>query len=150
MNAVGARPVAKMVVCPVSIWSLLNGAARCIDCNKGENVFFQSANCLGLYIAVSGQFMRQTEWLKKRLTLGMVSGGGLLDLAAVLGDGRHTFTVSAKTSGSVLLLPVEALNLAYERYPQLRMRLLEELAREVSRAYDTCFTHTARARRGKS
>jgi hypothetical protein len=33
---------------------------------------------------------------------------------------------------------MEALNQAFDSYPPLRMRLLEELAREVSRAYISC------------
>jgi CRP-like cAMP-binding protein len=46
------------------------------------------------------------------------------------------------------LLPIEALNQAFLSYPPLRMRLLEELAREVSRAYHLCtLTNLTRARR---
>ena len=48
----------------------------------------------------------------------------------------------------MLLLPIEALHQAFESYPPLRMRLLEELAREVSRAYITCcLTRVMPARR---
>jgi CRP-like cAMP-binding protein len=36
------------------------------------------------------------------------------------------------------MLPIEALKKVFENYPPLRMRLLEELAREVSRAYISC------------
>jgi hypothetical protein len=36
------------------------------------------------------------------------------------------------------LLPIEALQQVFVNYPPLRMRLLEELAREVSRAYLSC------------
>jgi CRP-like cAMP-binding protein len=62
----------------------------------------------------------------------------LVELAAALGGVQHTFTLTAQTPGSVLLLPIEALNLAFQSYPPLRMHLLEELAREVSRAYYVC------------
>jgi CRP-like cAMP-binding protein len=47
----------------------------------------------------------------------------------------------------VLLLPMEALNQAFQNYPPLRMRLLEELAREVSRAYNACCQNRTIARR---
>ena len=56
----------------------------------------------------------------------------------MLGDRHHTYTLSAVGSGSMLLMPIEALHRAFESYPPLRMRLLEELAREVSRATITC------------
>jgi CRP-like cAMP-binding protein len=38
----------------------------------------------------------------------------------------------------MLMLPIDALKQVFEKYPPLRMRLLEELAREVSRAYISC------------
>jgi CRP-like cAMP-binding protein len=41
------------------------------------------------------------------------------------------------------MLPIEALSQAFQSYPPLRMQLLEELAREVSRAYDTCCLNRA-------
>jgi CRP-like cAMP-binding protein len=89
-------------------------------------------------VVVSGLFLRKAERLNTRLTLGPARTGDLVELAAALGDGRHTYTLSAQTSGSLLLLPIEALNKVFENYPPLRMRLLEELAREVSRAYLSC------------
>jgi CRP-like cAMP-binding protein len=67
-----------------------------------------------------------------------VRAGDLVELAATLGDSHHTFTLKALTPGTLLLLPIEALQRAFESYPPLRMRLLEELAREVSRAYIAC------------
>ena len=70
-----------------------------------------------------------------------------MELAAVLGDGRHTYTLTAQTQGSVLLLPMGALQQAFQQHPPLRMQLLEELAREVSRAYSACcVTRTTRPR----
>jgi hypothetical protein len=89
-------------------------------------------------VVVSGQFLRRTERLETRLMLGPARAGDLVELAAALGDGHHTYTLSAQTAGSVLLLPMEALNQAFQSYPPLRMQLLEELAREVSRAYNAC------------
>jgi CRP-like cAMP-binding protein len=127
---------------------LLNGSARCIAVDVGEVVFRQSEACRGLYIAISGQYLRRTERLETRLNLGVARAGDLLELAAVLGDGRHTYTLSAQVDGSVLLLPMDALNRAFEVYPQLRMQLLEELAREVSRGYDaSCQSRVPRAQR---
>jgi CRP-like cAMP-binding protein len=111
-------------------------------------VFRQPDICKGLYVVISGQFLRKTERLTTRLTLGPARPGDLVELAAALGDGQHTYTLTALTPGSVLLLPIDALNLAFQDFPPLRMRLLEELAREVSRAYEACcLTRTARMRR---
>lgn len=71
-----------------------------------------------------------------------------MELAAALGDPHHTYSMSAVTRASLLLLPIDALRAAFENYPPLRMRLLEELAREVSRAYITCcLTRVTPARR---
>ena len=83
-----------------------------------------------------------------RITLGAARCGELLELAAVLGDRIHTYTLVAQTPGSVLLLPIDALHQAFQSFPPLRMRLLEELAREVSRAYHLCsLTSLTRVRR---
>jgi CRP-like cAMP-binding protein len=151
VDAVGAHPLAELLAYPAFTRSLLDGAAQCLDFDAGETVFRQSTIRLGLYIVLSGQFLRRTQWLERLLTLGTVRAGGMVELAAVLGDGHHTYTLSAEIPGSVLLLPIKALHLAFESYPQLRMRLLEELAREVSRVYETCSSaRTARTRRGSS
>lgn len=113
-------------------------------------MFRQAGSCLGLYLIVSGQFQRKTERLETRLTLGAARAGDLVELAAALGDKRHTYTLVAQTPGSVLLLPIEALQQAFETYPPLRMRLLEELAREVSRAYHACSVSTTIRTRRRS
>jgi len=87
--------------------------------------------------------------MEARLTLGPARAGDLVELAAVLGDGHHTYTLTAQTLGSVLLLPFEVLGQAFQSYPPLRMQLLEELAREVSRAYNACCMNRAiKVRRG--
>ncbi len=138
MDAVAAHPLAELLQCPPATGSLLNGSAECIDFDAGEIVFRQDEQCRGLYLVVSGQFLRRAERLESRLILGPVRAGDLVDLATTLGDSHHTCTLVAQTPGSVLLLPMEALNEAFEKYPPLRMRLLEELAREVSRAYNAC------------
>lgn len=151
MDAVRAHPLAELLECPPATGTLLSSSARCIDFDAGEVVFPQYGTCSGLYVVVSGRFLRKTERLETRITLGAARAGDLVELAAVLGDGRHTYTLTAQTPGSVLLLPMEALSLAFQNYPPLRMQLLEELAREVSRAYTACcLTRTTRTRRRNS
>jgi CRP-like cAMP-binding protein len=100
-----------------------------------------------LYVVVSGSFQRRAERLNSRVVLGHARAGDLVELAAALGDGNHTYTLSAISSGTLLLLPVDALRRAFEGYPPLRMRLLEELAREVSRAYFACMVERVTPRR---
>jgi len=147
--AVAARPVAELLACPPETGVLLNGAAQCLNFEAGEVVFRQGGDCKGLYLLVSGEFLRKTERLNTRLTLGIARPGDLVELAAALGDGHHTYTMTALTPGTLLLLPIDALRQAFDRHPPLRMKLLEELAREVSRAYITCcLSRTLPARRG--
>ena len=151
MEAVRAHPVAELLQCPPAVGLLLNGSAQALNFGAGELVFRQSEVCRGLYLVVSGQFVRRTERLETRLTLSPARTGDLVELAAALGDGQHTYTLAAQTAGSVLLLPIETLNQAFQSFPPLRMQLLEELAREVSRAYWTCcFSRVISHRRGSS
>jgi len=151
MEAVRAHPVAELLECPPAVALLLNATSQSLDFDAGQYVFRQSESCRGLYLMVSGQFQRKTERLEKRLTLSTVHPGDLAELAAALGDGRHTYSLVAQTAGSVLMLPMEALNQAFQLYPALRMQLLEELAREVSRAYCACYLNRGVShRRGSS
>jgi len=138
VEAVQAHPVAELLECPPAVTLLLNRASQCLSFEAGEVVFRQSGICRGLYLVIAGQFLRRAERMETRLTLGPAHAGELVELAATLGDKHHTYTLAAQTAGSVLMLPMEALNLAFQGYPPLRMRLLEELAREVSRAYNAC------------
>lgn len=138
LAAAAARPLSELLECPQEARELLTNATRCIDFDGGDVVFRQHGACEGLYLVVSGDFMRKAERFNMRLTLGPARPGDLLELAAALGDGHHTYTLSAVTRGSLLLLPMEALQRAFESDPPLQMRLLEEQAREVSRAYITC------------
>jgi CRP-like cAMP-binding protein len=138
MEAVRAHPVAELLECPVSTSLLLNGSARCISFAAGEVIFRQSEECRGLYLVISGRLLRQTERLHARLELSPARAGELLELAAALGDVPHTYTLTAQTAGSLLMLPIEALREAFQSYSPLRMHLLEEQAREVSRAYYAC------------
>ncbi len=151
MEAVKAHPVAELLECPPAIGLLLNRAAQCLSFEAGEVVFPQSGICRGLYLVITGQFLRRAERLEARLTLGPARAGDLVELAAALGDRQHTYTLVAQTAGSILMLPIEALNQAFQSFSPLRMKLLEELAREVSRAYNTCcFSRLARPRRARS
>ena len=105
MEAVRAHPVAELLDCPPAIALLLNGSAKCINFDAGELVFRQSEDCQGLYLVISGHFVRRTERLETRLTLAPARAGDLVELAAALGDGNHTYTLAAQSAGSVLMLP---------------------------------------------
>lgn len=148
LAAVAAHPLAELLECPPDAVNLLTTASRCLDFEAGEVVFRQNGPTKGLYVVVSGDFVRKAERFQLRVTLGPARPGDLVELAAALGDGHHSYTLSAVTPGSLLLLPIEELQRAFVSYPPLRMRLLEELAREVSRAYITCcLTRVMPARR---
>ena len=125
---------------PVRLQSanMLNASAESIEFDAGEVVFHQNDLCRGLYIPISGYLLRKAARLDARLTLGTVRAGEVVELAAMLGDVRHTYTLIGQSKGTAMRLPKEALQRAFELYPTLRMRLLEELAREVSRAYGMC------------
>src|ERR1700739_4756485 len=137
-DAAAAHPIAELLACPPAIGNMLNAAAECIEFDAGDVVFQQSDICRGLYVLISGQLLRKAARLDARLTLGTVRPGELVELAAMLGDVRHTYTIVAQSKGTVVRLPKEALQRGFEMYPRLRMQLLEELAREVSRAYAIC------------
>lgn len=138
LDAVAAHPLAELLACPATTGNLLTASAETIEFDAGQVIFRQSGTCEGLYLVVSGQLVRRAERLETRVTLGTARPGDLVELAAALGDARHTYSLVAQTPGSLLLLPMAALRDAFQSYPPLRMRLLEELAREVSRAYHVC------------
>jgi len=147
MDGAAARPLAEILNCPPETGHVLNAASACINFEPGEMVFRQGGSCRGLYVVVSGQFLRKAERLESRLMLGPARPGDLLELGAALGDGHHTYTLSALTPASLLMLPMDALNQAFSGYPAMRMQLLEELAREVSRGYfASCQARTSRLR----
>ena len=151
IEAVRARPVAELLECPEEIGQMLNGSSQCIPFVAGETIFRQAGVSRGIYLVVSGLLQRRAERLETRVTLAPARVGDLVELAASLGDGRHTYTLTAQSAGSVLLLPKAALDEAFQRYTPFRMRLLEELAREVSRAYSTtCLCRTATHRRASA
>jgi CRP-like cAMP-binding protein len=136
MEAVQAHPVSELLECPPAAGVLLNGSSQCLSVKAGELVFRQSELCHGLYLIVSGRFLRKDGQMPSPLP--PARAGDLVELAAALGDGRHAFSLAAQSAGSLLMLPIEALHQAFQSYPPLRMHLLEELAREVSRAYYNC------------
>lgn len=138
MNGAEAHPVSELLACPPETSVLLTASAQTVDFEAGEVIFRQGGRCEGLYLIVSGQLVRRSERMETRIVLGAARAGDLVELAAALGDGRHTYSLMAQTSGSLLMLPMSALQQAFGDFPPLRMRLLEELAREVSRAYLTC------------
>ncbi len=137
-ESVAPRPLAELLQCPPSIGNLLNRSAECFNYEAGDVVFHQSDKCQGLYLIVSGQFQRRTDRMSAHLVLGQARSGDLVELAAALGDELHTYTLGALSAGSVLMLSIEALHRAFDAHPPLRRRLLEELAREVSRGYAAC------------
>lgn len=137
-DAAAARPIAELLACPPAIGNLLNAAAECIQFVVGDIVFHQNDLCQGLYVVIAGQLQRKAARIDARLTLGTVRAGEIVELAAMLGDARHTYTLAAQTNGTIMRLPKESLHRAFQQYAPLRMQLLEELAREVSRAYALC------------
>jgi len=137
-DAIAARPIAELLACPPAIGNLLNASAECIEFVTGDVIFHQNDICQGLYVVVAGQLLRKAARIDARLTLGTVRAGEIVELAAMLGDVRHTYTLAAQTNGTVMRLPRESLLRAFQSYAPLRMQLLEELAREVSRAYALC------------
>jgi CRP-like cAMP-binding protein len=148
MRAAAAHPVSELLACPPATTNLLTAGAQTRTFDTGDIIFRQSSKCAGLYLVVQGQLQRRTERLDTRITLGTARPGDLVELAAALGDRTHTYSLVGQSPGSLLMLPIEALQQAFETYPPLRMQLLEELAREVSRAYHTCSMARVSRRRG--
>ncbi len=144
-----AHPLAELLACPPQAGDILSGAAQIFQFDAGWVVFRQHQICNGLYLLACGSFARSAVRLNTRLALGMAHTGELVELAAALGGGRHTYTLTAVSAGSLLMLPMATLSRAFDLHPPLRMHLLEELAREVSRAYALCCFNRleARARR---
>jgi CRP-like cAMP-binding protein len=148
VDAAEAHPVSELLACPPETGILLTASAQSLSFDIGQTIFRQGCVCEGLYLVVTGQLQRRTERLDTRLVLGTARPGDLVELAAALGDSLHTFSLIAQTSGSMLFLPIGCLREAFESYPPLRMKLLEELAREVSRGYrSSSLSKVVRARR---
>ena len=137
-DVAAAHPIAELLACPPAVGNMLNASAQCIEFDAGDVIFHQNDLCQGLYVLISGQLLRKASRKDARLTLGTVRAGEVVELAAMLGDVRHTYTLVAQSTGTAMRLPKEALHRGFQLYPPLRMKLLEELAREVSRAYGAC------------
>lgn len=150
VDNVAPLPVAELLACPGDTGTVLTAAAKSIAFSPGQEIFRQGDLSRGLYLVVAGQLARRAERLHSPVTLGTSRPGDLVELAAALGDRHHTYSLVAQTQGSVLLLPIEALEQAFQRYPPMRMRLLEELAREVSRGYRSCVLAVQMRRRRRS
>jgi CRP-like cAMP-binding protein len=151
LHAIAPHPLVELLECPPETGNLLNRSSQCLEVAAGEVVFHQFDVCRGLYLVVTGQFQRKTERVETRLTLSRARPGDLVELAAALGDGRHTYRLVAENPGTLLLISMDALNQAFKAYPSMRMRLLEELAREVSRGYTGCtLARMAKVRRRKA
>src|SRR5579863_9534170 len=147
-DAAAPHPIAELLACPAAIGNLLNASAESLEFDAGDILFHQNDLCRGLYVPVSGYLLRRAARLDSRVTLGTVRPGDVVELAAMLGDVRHTYTLIGQARGTALRLPKEALERSFELFPTLRMRLLEELAREVSRAYNMgCIEKLAGLRR---
>ena len=136
-NPVSPHPIAELLACPPAVGNLINASAECVEFCAGDPIFQQNDICQGLYVVIAGQLLRKAARLDTRLTLGTVRAGEVVELAAMLGDVRHTYSLIAQTNGTIMRLPKETLFRAFQSYSPLRMQLLEELAREVSRAYET-------------
>lgn len=137
-DPVAPRSLSELMQCPPSVCCLLNQSSRTIHYEAGDIVFHQFDDCRGLYLIISGEFRRRTNRLKTQLMLGYARSGDLVELGAALGGPRHSYTLSAASAGSVLMLPIEALHRAFDAHPPLCRQLLEEMAREVSRSYEAC------------
>ena len=135
LNAVAPHPLSELMQCPLPVENLLNCVSESFDLESGDVLFHQFDDCRGLYLILNGEFQRKAERFGTRLKLGLSGPGVVVELAAALGRRPHTYTLIALSSGSVVMLPIDALHSAFQTYPPLRMRMLEELAREVSRAY---------------
>lgn len=132
-----SQPLTLLLSCPSAIEQKLGSVTIRRSYEEGEVLFEQNTPCDGLYLIVAGEFSRITDRWDKRLSLAPLKAGDLAELAAILGDGKHISTVTAITAASALVFPRSALEEAFTAYPPLRMHLLEELGREVSRAYTT-------------
>ena len=138
MDLVHPHPIAELLECPSPARDLLDVSAQFMDFEVCETVFRQGASSGGLYVVISGQFVRKAERWETRLVLGSVRPGQLVELGPLLCDGNHSYSLSTQEAGTLLVLPKEALFESFRQYPPLRMHLLEELAREVSRGYIAC------------
>lgn len=134
-DAASAHPLSELLACPPETGCLLAASLQSVPFQAGQVVFAEGSPCRGLYVVMAGQLARRSERTEKLVTLGSARPGDLVELAAALGERRHTYSLVGQLAGSLLLLPIGALDRAFHSFPPMRMHLLEELAREVSRGY---------------
>ena len=92
------RPIAELLACPPAVANMLNASAECIEFDAGD-VIFTKTSIPGLYVVIAGYMLRKAERMDTRLTLGTVRAGEVMELAAMLGDVRHTYTLVAQVQG---------------------------------------------------
>ncbi|MFP5237906.1 MAG: Crp/Fnr family transcriptional regulator [Acidobacteriota bacterium] len=147
-DAASPRPLSELLACPPDTGSLLSTSMQSVPFQAGQVVFAEGSSCRGLYVVMAGQLARRSHRTERLVTLGTARPGDLVELAAALGERRHTYSLVGQLPGSLLLLPIAALDKAFHTFPPMRMHLLEELAREVSRGYHTwVVTFTTQKRR---
>ena len=84
-NIVAAHPLTQLLECPPETSLQLGRSVRTLQFEEGDAIFRQDAPCAGLYLLVSGNFLRRVERMGTRLTLAPGSPG---DLSGV---GGHTW-----------------------------------------------------------
>ena len=98
VEAVRAHPVAELLECPPSTGLLLNGSAQPQFPFRRRD--FSPVRELPWTLSTAfREFMRRTERLQTRLLLAPARAGDLVELAAALGDGQHTYTLIAQSAG---------------------------------------------------
>ena len=120
------RPLSELLACPGPIADQLGRSALRKEFSAGEMIFLQNSESEGLYLLLAGEFYRTADRRDRRLTLPALHTGDLAELAAVLGESGHTYSLLAAVPSACLLFPRPALMQAFGEYPPLRMRLLKE------------------------
>lgn len=138
-DAVAPRPLTELLACPGSLEQRLGASSERRDYKAGDQLFSQGDKCEGLFLLLAGEFCRSSYRRDKRVNLGVLHPGDLVELAAVLGDGGYNYSLQATTDATALMFPMATLRAAFQEYSPLRMHLLEELGREVSRAYGSVY-----------
>src|SRR5579871_1460905 len=100
-DAAAPHPIAELLACPAAVGNMLNASAENLEFDAGDVLFHQNHVCRGLYVPISGYLLRKAARLDARLTLGTVRAGEVVELAAMLGDVRHTYTLIGQSKGNV-------------------------------------------------
>ena len=81
---------------------LAERVADASNLTPGQVVFRQHGPAKGFRWWCRAILSRKAERFEMRVTLGSARPGDLVELAAALGDGHHTYTLTAVTPGSLL------------------------------------------------